>query len=127
MRQVSLGGNLTYLKAGDYDRVRGVYVESEPSKNFPDQMGHVLDTESGRVLLNGTGSLNSFFKTVTPGTVVEIHYRGKEKIEKGQWAGKSAHTFEFFVDDDALVNTPEPTQPEPTSPVTPKPATKKVF
>ena len=58
MRKISLGGNVTYLKAGEYDKVRGVFIESKPSSNFPDQLGHVLETESGVVSLNGNGQLN---------------------------------------------------------------------
>jgi hypothetical protein len=121
MKKVTLGGgDIQYLSAGEYDIVRGVYIETRPSNGKFDGFNHTLDTENGTVVLNGNGQLNAFFKRIKPGTTVEIKYEGKKEITQGKWKGQHAHSFEFFVDDDSAATEPAvtetPAEPAATAP-----------
>lgn len=84
------------MNAGD-TLVDGTYLYSKEGK-FGIQ--HYFENPQGQVVcLNKAGMLDKFVEnSLWDGRRVKIDYAGKKPIEKGQYAGKEAQTFEFFVD-----------------------------
>lgn len=91
----------TYVKYSEVNEgdtlVDGVYLNSREGK-FGVQ--HYFENSEGQtVCLNKAGMLDKFVEnSLWEGRRVRIDYAGKKPIEKGQYAGKEAQTFEFFVD-----------------------------
>lgn len=90
-----------YTKYADQNEgdvlVDGTYLNSREGK-FGIQ--HYFENEEGQTIcLNKAGMLDKFVEnSLWEGRRVKIVYGGKKPIEKGQYAGKEAQTFEFFVD-----------------------------
>lgn len=61
---------------------------------YKKSLTHKIRTEDGLVGLSGAGGLNKDLSKVAIGTRVRIEYLGKEEIQKGEWAGSEAHTFD---------------------------------
>lgn len=94
-------GRPAYVKYSEINEgetlVDGTYSYSKEGK-FGIQ--HYFEKEDGSmVCLNKAGMLDKFVdNSLWEGRRVRIDYMGKKPIEKGQYAGKEAQTFEFFVD-----------------------------
>ena len=97
-----------YTKYADFNEgdvlVEGTYSHSAEGK-FGIQ--HYFDNMEGRtVCLNKAGMLDKFVdSSLWSGRAVKVVYGGKQPIEKGQYAGKEAQTFKFFVDKAETRNT----------------------
>lgn len=78
------------LNAGD--NIRGTYEGKFITKKF-NTTYYKIRTSEGLVAVPGSGQLNSLMARVADGSDVQITYKGKEVIAKGQFAGKSAHSF----------------------------------
>jgi hypothetical protein len=91
----------TSLKKGDVI-VDGVYLETSTSKTYGKAEHHFKPLKGERtIVIPSAGQVDSFLeKNVERGMRVVIKYKGKEKIEKGVWAGKEANTFDFQLDRD---------------------------
>ena len=77
--------------------VDGTYSHSSEGK-FGIQ--HYFESEQGHTIcLNKAGMLDKFVESsLWEGRRVKIGYGGKNPIEKGPYAGKEAHVFEFYID-----------------------------
>jgi len=78
--------------------VLGTYAGSFTTKKFG-SVYHKVQTSEGLVAVPGSGQLNSLMKQVAVGSEVQIVYNGKETIKKGNFAGKSAHSFSVAASD----------------------------
>lgn len=72
--------------------ILGEYAGTMTTKKFG-TVYHKVRTGNGLVAVPGSGRLNGLMSRVPVGAEVQIIYRGKDKIEKGQFAGKAAHSF----------------------------------
>ena len=77
----------------------GTYVAKGISKF--DKPTFTLDTDKGRVLLNGAGNLSYQMEKVEVGALVQVIYGGMEALKNGDYAGTKAHQFRVLVDDGA--------------------------
>jgi hypothetical protein len=80
--------------------ILGSYAGSFTTKKFG-SVYHKVQTNEGLVAVPGSGQLNSLMKQVAVGAEVQIVYNGKETIKKGNFAGKSAHSFSVAASDTA--------------------------
>lgn len=64
-----------------------------------DSKGEKYETEVSKgdtVVVNGAGNLGYLMKEVSPGTLCQISYQGKNEIKKGPRKGTLAHSFEVL-------------------------------
>lgn len=76
----------------------GTYEGSFATKKFGTTF-HKVNTANGLVAIQGSGQLNNLMKKVAQGAEVKITYQGSEVIKKGNFAGKSAHSFQVAASD----------------------------
>ena len=89
--------NLKEAKAGDL-LVEGRYVESKPSNRYPTSTNHVFQPDEGPRHVVSGGHLGWLLEEyVKPGDRVQVYYKGKEKLDKGKFAGSESHQFELGV------------------------------
>jgi len=107
--QITLGGGgVTYvrpnlMKVGE--KISGTYLGSEEDRF--EKLGHKVRASDGSLkIINGTGQLDALLERVTVGSEIDVTYKGKNKIENGQWKGTEAHTFEVYADR-PVVNAPK--------------------
>jgi hypothetical protein len=103
----SLTGPKTYRKWSEWetgDVVVGKYVSTE--EDSYDKTNRILELEycsfneslvGKKLVLNSCGSVDSAFEQVDFGDIVQVEYKGIEKLEKGKFAGKDAHSLEISV------------------------------
>lgn len=72
--------------------IMGKYEGTLVTKKFSTTY-YKVRTQSGLVAIPSTGQLKSLMSKVADGSEVQIIYRGTEKLERGQYAGKAVHTF----------------------------------
>lgn len=78
--------------------VEGVYEGSVTNKFNPEKLDYKIRSENGDLtIINETGSLRKQMDKVSTGTLVQINYSGKKKINSGKLAGKSVHAFEVLA------------------------------
>jgi hypothetical protein len=89
-KSVSAESKTTYLSAADLadQAVEGTYLGIVEGKFGPN---YKIQTNSGTVIVNGCGALNSQFPKVNEGATVRLEYRGKKKIANGPMKGKAFH------------------------------------
>lgn len=98
-------GSRSYIKYAECEPedvlVEGYYVGEETSK-FKNQVYIFKQKEDSSVVcLNAAGKLTKWIEEeVETGYLVKIVYKGKTTIANGPMAGKAAHDFEFFIDDE---------------------------
>lgn len=106
----SLTGKPTYypkladMTAGEVIFERGKYVDAKPGVKFKNQTNYVFEVsppvvtdkgEFSRVAISA-GQLTKAMENQDFGGFYKIVYQGKNVIEKGEWAGSSAHSFEVL-------------------------------
>lgn len=78
--------------------VEGIYEGSVPNKFDENKKDYKIRAENGDLtIINETGSLRYQMEKVTVGSLVQINYNGKTKIESGKLAGKGVHNFEVMI------------------------------
>lgn len=100
-------GELEFIrpsKLGDehVDKVllEGTFIESIP--NHFDNTKNDFKFEKldgGTVILNGAGNLGYRMRSIDPGQIVQITYRGMQEIQNGKMKGRLAHNFDVLVGD----------------------------
>lgn len=97
-----VGGAKKYFKYNELEQ-GDVLVEGKFSKSFQGRFGVQYEylNKCGSVhVLNSSGQLNYLMDFVEEGDTVKIVYDGTFKLTKGSFAGKDAHQFKLFRDDD---------------------------
>lgn len=77
--------------------LEGAYIGPVANNLEPSKSDYKFETDSEIIILNGSGSLTYRMKDVTPGSLVQVVYNGKQKIKKGKMAGRDAHSFDVLV------------------------------
>lgn len=72
--------------------ILGTYEGSFTTKKFGTTY-HKVQTDNGLVAIPGATQLNAAMQRVAQGAEVQIVYNGMNVMEKGNYAGKSAHSF----------------------------------
>jgi len=86
--------------------LKGVYMQSRviTTENGDSNM-YTVDKGGGKLVdVWGKAMLDSFFKNIPVGSMIEVTYKGKEKSKKG---GRTYHNFDFSYDSDTAVATPD--------------------
>lgn len=122
----SEGNSLTFIRPADLGRAEfrgviaeGVFVGSLQNPRDEDKLDFKIeadtdleirgvDREGNEILtsvksgdtlvVNGAGNLGYLMKEVSPGTLCQINYLGKQPIKKGPRKGTEAHTFEVMYE-----------------------------
>lgn len=85
------------------DGVKGLILEGEfvgkvPNSFDESKSDFKFKTEDNRtVIINSSGSLAYRMRDIEPGTLLQVHYNGKEEIKSGKMKGKQAHNFDVLV------------------------------
>lgn len=117
-KPVSTGGSLKFISAkqlADDGKtgiiLEGMYIAAIPNQHDDTKNDYKFEAEvdneltgvkaGDTVVVNNTGSLNYQMEKVTPGSLVQLTYNGKDKLTKGKNIGKSAHNFLVSVAEEA--------------------------
>lgn len=81
---------VTYIRAAELadKKVEGIYLGVVTGQFGPN---YKFSTDSGDVIVNGSGALNSQMQKVSEGEKIRLEYRGQKKITEGPMKGKAFH------------------------------------
>lgn len=110
MSLTSLTGQPTHypklndMTAGEVIFERGKFIKSEPGKKFPNSTNWIFEVdepivnekgEFKRVGVSAGQITKAMQDQEDPNGFYKLVYSGSREIEKGQWAGSKAHTFDL--------------------------------
>lgn len=87
-----------YVSLSNGDSIAGV-LKSSVINTFGKPDYTIELTNGSNLVISGAGNLPSRMNSVTPGTYVEITYKGKQTIKNGPQKGKESHQFEVLKEE----------------------------
>lgn len=95
-----IGGQKVYLKYSECEEgqvlCEGIYKRQGIDKTYGKPYWEVQDEEKGLVHLNHAGQLEIKFEELKVGDQIQVTFMGKQRIEKGPYAGKDANQFKVL-------------------------------
>jgi len=104
-KEVKIGEGIDYIRPSKLaeEGKTGVILEGEYLGTVLNPLSKKNDfkfkTNDGISIINNTGGLAVRMSQVNPGTLCQVVYNGKTKIESGDYKGKEAHQFNVLVED----------------------------